>query len=79
MSNTNLDTSTIIRRLEKIQAMVVCARHTAKVCNALEGVHAATILMEADNLIFDLMCNFDPYLLDEGSRGANTPAEGGAA
>lgn len=63
-----IDTSSIIKQIKKIQAMVICARVTIDSTADTDAQAAATLLMEADNRIYDLKLAIDPHYseADEG-------------
>jgi hypothetical protein len=58
--NTTIETATLYREIEKIQAMVICARVTVDSIADTDSQAAATLLMEADNRLFALKQSLEP-------------------
>lgn len=53
--NPTIETADIIKQIEKIKAMVICARTTIGGIGDHEAEAAAILLMEADNRLYALM------------------------
>lgn len=72
--SATIDTSSIIKQIEKIQAMVFCARETVATEETHEANMAAILLRDADNRIYDLKLAIDPHYGEVEEGGESCPA-----